>query len=161
MEGLGIHEPPRFSIEVNVPWGGWKIVCFIQLFGDVIIFSIVSSRNYVFNVLPIYFVLKITQEDGPPLSPLRSLHWTQRTSSQLYTIVGNIGVNVCQHPCGTLWTPWRVHAPHELSLFWGKGGRFLVHIRTFFSLQMFGMISVHIKIKYCMTESTDQRNSQS
>ena len=61
MEGGENHEPPRFCIEVIVPRGGWtlassgytivlsyatvdlhcKIVCFNQLFGDVIIFSMV------------------------------------------------------------------------------------------------------------------------
>ena len=35
---------------------------------------------------------------------------TQRTSSQLDTTVGSIGVNMGQHPCGTLSTPCRVHA---------------------------------------------------
>uniref|UniRef100_A0A8C8JM10 Peptidylglycine alpha-amidating monooxygenase n=1 Tax=Oncorhynchus tshawytscha TaxID=74940 RepID=A0A8C8JM10_ONCTS len=36
---------------------------------------------------------------------------TQRTSSQLDTTVGSIGVDMGQHPCGTLLTPSRVH-PH-------------------------------------------------
>ena len=35
---------------------------------------------------------------------------TQRTSSQLDTTVGSIGVNMGQHPCGMLSTPCRVHA---------------------------------------------------
>jgi hypothetical protein len=35
---------------------------------------------------------------------------TQRTSSHLDTTVESIGVNVDQHPCGTLSTPCRVHA---------------------------------------------------
>ena len=35
---------------------------------------------------------------------------TQRTSSQLDTTVGSIGVNMVQHPCGMLSTPCRVHA---------------------------------------------------
>ena len=64
------HEPPRFCIEVNVPRGGQKLVvlrlphgatlqsaveatvdlhcktgCFNKLFGDVNIFSIVSSKK--------------------------------------------------------------------------------------------------------------------
>jgi hypothetical protein len=34
----------------------------------------------------------------------------QRTSSQLDTTVGSIGVNLGQHPCGMLSTPCRVHA---------------------------------------------------
>jgi hypothetical protein len=66
MEGGENHDPPKFCIEVNVPKGGWKlavlqlhhgdtlqsaveatvdllckIVCFNQLLGDVILFSIV------------------------------------------------------------------------------------------------------------------------
>jgi hypothetical protein len=64
MEGGENHEPPRFCIEVNVPRERGKlavlrlhhraveatvdllckIVCFNHLFGDVIIFSIVSSQ---------------------------------------------------------------------------------------------------------------------
>ena len=36
---------------------------------------------------------------------------TQRTSSQLDTNVGSIGVNMGQHPCGTISTPCRVLAP--------------------------------------------------
>ena len=35
---------------------------------------------------------------------------TQRTSSQFETTVGSIGVNMRQHPCGTLSTPCREHA---------------------------------------------------
>ena len=35
---------------------------------------------------------------------------TQRTSSQLDTTVGSIGVKMGQHSCGTLSTPCRVHA---------------------------------------------------
>ena len=35
---------------------------------------------------------------------------TQRTSSQLDTTVGRIGVTVAQHPCGIFSTPCRVHA---------------------------------------------------
>jgi hypothetical protein len=34
---------------------------------------------------------------------------SQRPSSQLDTNVGRIGVNIGQHPCGTLSTPCRVH----------------------------------------------------
>ena len=70
MEGGENHEPPRFSIEVNVLRGGRKLavlwlhngatlqsaveatvdtlckrVCFNQLFGDVITFSIVLSKK--------------------------------------------------------------------------------------------------------------------
>ena len=73
MEGGENHEPPRFCIEVNVPRGGRKLavlrlhhvatlqsaveatvdlhcktVCFNQLFGDVIIFSIVLSKKVNF-----------------------------------------------------------------------------------------------------------------
>ena len=43
----------------------------------------------------------------------------QRTSSQLETTVGSIGVNMGPHPCGMLsppCSPW----PDELRLFWGK-----------------------------------------
>ena len=36
---------------------------------------------------------------------------TKRTSSQLDTTVGNIGVNMRQHPCGMLSTPCEVHVP--------------------------------------------------
>jgi hypothetical protein len=47
-------------------------------------------------------------------STVSSVHqeWsiTQKTSSQLDTTVGSIGVNMGQHPCGTLLTPCRVHA---------------------------------------------------
>jgi hypothetical protein len=71
MEGGENHEPPRFCIEVNVPRGGQKlavlrlhhnatlqsaieatvdlickIVCFNQVFGDLIIFSIVWSKKW-------------------------------------------------------------------------------------------------------------------
>ena len=35
---------------------------------------------------------------------------TPRTSSQLDITVGSIGVNMGQHPCGMLSTPYRVHA---------------------------------------------------
>ena len=35
---------------------------------------------------------------------------TIRTSSQLDTTVGSIRVNMGQQPCGTLSTPYRVHA---------------------------------------------------
>jgi hypothetical protein len=70
VEGAENYEPPRFCIEVNVPRVGrklallrlyhgatlqrvvearldllCKIVCFNQLFGDVIVFSIVLSKN--------------------------------------------------------------------------------------------------------------------
>ena len=70
MEGGENHEPPKFCIEVNVPRGGRKlavlwlhhcatlqsavestiallcnIVCFNQLFGGVIGFSIVLSKK--------------------------------------------------------------------------------------------------------------------
>ena len=79
MEGGENHEPPRFCIEVNVPRGGrklavlrlqhgstgdllCKIVCFNQLFGDMIIFSITFLMFYNFLFL------------CPPLFPLRSLH---------------------------------------------------------------------------------------
>ena len=34
----------------------------------------------------------------------------QRRFSELDTTVGSIGVNMGQHPCGTLSTPCRVHA---------------------------------------------------
>jgi hypothetical protein len=43
---------------------------------------------------------------------------TQRTSSQLDTIVRSIGVNMGQHPCGTLSTP----CADVLRLFWGNKG---------------------------------------
>ena len=91
MEGGENHEPPRFCIEVNVPRGGRKLavlrlhhgatlqsaveatvdlhcktVCFNQLFGDVNIFSIVFQCFTIF--------MKFTEEDGPALPPLRSLH---------------------------------------------------------------------------------------
>ena len=82
MEGDENHEPPRICIEVNVPRGGLKlavlrlhhgatlqsaveatgdllckIVCFNQLFGDVIVFSIVLSKNTNFlNVLQFTFL---------------------------------------------------------------------------------------------------------
>ena len=51
-----------------------KIVCFNQLFGDVIIFSIVlSEKGNFLKGFTIYIFMKFTEEDGPPL-PLRSLH---------------------------------------------------------------------------------------
>ena len=82
MEGGENHEPPRFSIEVNVPRGErklavlrlhhgaplqsaveatvdlhCKLVCFNQLFGDMIIFIIVlSKKDNFFNVLPFLFL---------------------------------------------------------------------------------------------------------
>jgi hypothetical protein len=46
---------------------------------------------------------------------------TQRTSSQLDTTVGSIGVNMGQHPCGTLSTPW-VHDPTNWICSEAKGG---------------------------------------
>ena len=36
---------------------------------------------------------------------------TQRTSSKLDTTVGSFGINMDKHPCGTILTPCRVHAP--------------------------------------------------
>ena len=77
MEGRENHETPRFSNEFNVPRGGqklavlrlhhgatlqsaieaivdlinYKTVCFNKLFGDVNIFTIVSSeKDNLFNV---------------------------------------------------------------------------------------------------------------
>ena len=38
---------------------------------------------------------------------------TQRTSRQIDTTVGSFGVNMGQHPCGTLSTPCRGHAPNS------------------------------------------------
>jgi hypothetical protein len=35
---------------------------------------------------------------------------TQRTSSQLDTIMGSNGVNIAEHRCGTLLAPCRIHA---------------------------------------------------
>jgi hypothetical protein len=62
------HDPPRFCIEVNVLSGGWKLAVLLlhhgatlqsavdQLFSDVIIFSIVLSKNDTFlNVLNLTF----------------------------------------------------------------------------------------------------------
>ena len=47
---------------------------------------------------------------------------TQRISSQLDTAVGSDRVNMGQHPCGTLLTPCRVHAPSNEICSEGKRG---------------------------------------
>ena len=47
---------------------------------------------------------------------------TERTSSQLDTTVGSIGVNMGQHPFGRLLTPCRVHAPMNWGCSEGKRG---------------------------------------
>jgi hypothetical protein len=47
---------------------------------------------------------------------------TQTTFSQLDTTVESIGVTICQHPCGTLSTPCRVHAQRIEAVLRGKGG---------------------------------------
>jgi hypothetical protein len=47
---------------------------------------------------------------------------TQRTSSQLDTTVGSIGFNMEQRPCGTLSTPYIVHAPANCAVLRAKGG---------------------------------------
>ena len=58
--------------------------------------------------------MKFTEDDGPPLPPLRSLHWyqklstTQRKSSQLDTTVGSIGVNMGQHLEG-IWKAFQLN----------------------------------------------------
>jgi hypothetical protein len=47
---------------------------------------------------------------------------TQRTSKQLDTTMGSIGVNMGQHPYGTLLTLCRVHAPANRGCSEDKGG---------------------------------------
>ena len=47
---------------------------------------------------------------------------TQRTSSQLNTTVGSIGVNMGQRPCGMYLTHCRVHAPTNRGVPEGKRG---------------------------------------
>ena len=68
---------------------------------------------------------------------------TQRASSQLDTTVGSIGVNMGQHPCGTLSTPCRVHVSDELRLFWGQKGMQLNTRKVFL---MFCTLSVDLNL---------------
>ena len=52
-------------------------VCFDELFGDVNIFSIVLSKKDNFFNVSLFFYIKFTEEEAPPLPPMRSLHWSQ------------------------------------------------------------------------------------
>uniref|UniRef100_A0A4W5RST4 Syntaxin-binding protein 5-like n=1 Tax=Hucho hucho TaxID=62062 RepID=A0A4W5RST4_9TELE len=68
--------------------------------GELQYYSTVTETPYPNGKLQ-YYISCVCQE----------LSTTQRTSSQLDTTVGSIGVNMGQHPCGTLSTPCRVHVP--------------------------------------------------
>ena len=69
LAGLQLHhgDTLQSAVEANVDLC-CKTVCFNQLFDDVNIFSI------VFQCFAIFIFRKFTEEDGPPLPHLRSLH---------------------------------------------------------------------------------------
>ena len=75
---------------------------------------------------------------------------TQSTSSHLHTIVGSIRLNMSQHPCGTLSTPCRVHAPKNLGCSEGKRGWVELNIKKVFFM--------FCTLRVCADEHT-QRNS--
>ena len=66
---------------------------------------------------------------------------TPWASSQFDATVGSIGVNMGQHPCGTLSTPCSPRL-EELRLFWGLKGEVLLNIRKVFL--MFCTLSVYL-----------------
>ena len=56
-------------------------MCFNQVFGDVNLFIIVvSKKDYFFNC-SLFVFFSFTEEDGPPLPPLRSLRCMTFTST--------------------------------------------------------------------------------
>uniref|UniRef100_A0A4W5RCI8 Syntaxin-binding protein 5-like n=1 Tax=Hucho hucho TaxID=62062 RepID=A0A4W5RCI8_9TELE len=73
-------------------------------------YSTVTETPYPNGELQYYSTVTETPYPNGKLQYYK-LSTTQRTSSQLDTTVGSIGVNMGQHPCGTLSTPCRVHVP--------------------------------------------------
>jgi hypothetical protein len=69
---------------------------------------------------------------------------TQRTSSQLDTTVGSIGVNMGQYPCGTVST-YCSPSPDELRLFWGqkKGVPNVLYTQCTFTLTGHNALLLH------------------
>ena len=77
---------------------------------------------------------------------------TQRTSDQLETTVGSIGVNMGQHPRGTLLAPCRVHSRQIEAILRAKGEE-QINIRK--AILMFCPLSV-----YCYVRSLIQHYGQ-
>jgi hypothetical protein len=81
---------------------------------------------------------------------------TWRTSSQLHTTVRSIGVNMCQHPYGTLLTPCRVHALTNLGCSEGKWGaqlniRKVLHIPRYSIMTHFRLVRLSRALVTCIT----------
>ncbi|CDQ77046.1 unnamed protein product [Oncorhynchus mykiss] len=76
--------------------------------------KIVSAPQKI-EVFPPFKLISRKMSDNQSNDPVSHVYqeWptTQRTSNKLDTTVGSIGVNMGQHPCGTLSTPCRVHTP--------------------------------------------------
>jgi hypothetical protein len=70
----------------------------------------------------------------------------QRTSRQLDTAVGSIGSNMARHPCGTLSTHCRVHAPMNWGCSWGQKNTILgvlnvLYTHCSYEMMVFSQIS--------------------